>query len=161
MNQLDRDPRLSALYDGEAGAEPFATGHKAAESKAAESKAAGAETAAEVAKLLRFFRRLSALLRVPADVGESDPNFIARFRARRDALRDAMAASARWRWLTLRLVPLTAASVLVTGVVLWASSSPPSAIEALEVHELGDGIGHVAADTATDEPVLRIAFGDL
>lgn len=147
MSQLERDPRLSALYDGEAGAEPFAVGAKTADPEAVEQ--------------LRFFRRLSALLRVPADVGKSDPNFIARFRARRDALRDAMTASARWRWLTLRLVPLTAAAVLVTGVVLWASSSPPSAIEALEVHELGDGIGHVTADTATDEPVLRIAFGDL
>ncbi len=141
MNQLDRSSRVSALYDGEVeGEERGAVDHQPG-----------------VVEQLRFFEWLSILLCVPADVGESDPNFVARFRA----LRDAMTIDERWRLLTLRLVPLTAFAVLLTGVVLWASNDGPSAMEAFEVLELGAGIGEVTADTAIDEPVLRIAFGDL
>ena len=143
MKQRSKDATISALYDGEA--------------EVGESL----RNDPEVAEQLRRFRRLSALLRVPEEVGKSDPYFVTRFRARREALRDALGSSQRWRWLALRLVPLTACALLTTGLVVWASSDVPSAFGELEVRELGDGLSDITAHTATDEPALRIAFGEL
>ena len=107
------------------------------------------------------FRRLSAALRVPLDFAEEDPNFLARFRARRDAMSEALAPGRGWRWLALRLVPLTACAAIAAGVVLANPSERPDAFAELEVLEIGDGLADLANDGLAEEPVLRIAFGDL
>ena len=69
--QLSKRVALSALYDREPGAEVLS-----------------AEEVTAAAEPLGWFRKLSELLRVPADVGEADAGFIVRFRLRRDALMD-------------------------------------------------------------------------
>ena len=149
MRRRFEDASISALYDGEANAE--------APSQEALAKKGDAEVAVE----LEWFRRLSAALEVPADLSAPDPNFVARFRARRDELSEAMGSCQRWRRLTVRLVPLASCALLTTGLVIWASNDGPSALRELEVRELGDGLGDLAAETTNGEPVLRIAFGEL
>ena len=149
MRRRFEDATISALYDGEAEAE--------APSQGTPSKRGDAEVVAE----LEWFRRLSAALEVPADLCAPDPNFVARFRARRDELSDAMGRCQRWRRLTVGLVPLAACALLTTGLVIWASNDGPSALRELEVRELGDGVGDFTAESTNGESVLRIAFGEL
>ena len=133
---------LSAHYDREPGAEVLS-----------------AEEAAVAAEALGWFRRLSELLRVPADVGESDAGFLVRFRVRREALMDEMAQP--WRWLTLRLFPVTACALLIAGLVVWVSDDPSSTLSELEITAVGDGFADVTRATVMMEPVLRIALNEL
>ena len=142
MRQLWKRVALSALYDGEPGTEVLS-----------------AEEVAAAAEPLGWFRGLSELLRVPADVGEDDAGFIVRFRLRRDALMDEMAQP--WRWLTLRLLPVTACTLLIAGLVVWVSDDPSSSLSGLEITEIGDGVADITRATAMMEPVLRIALNEL
>ncbi len=142
QTQLWKKVSLSALYDGEPGAEVLS-----------------AEEAAAATEPLGWFRRLSELLRVPADVAEADASFIVRFRRRRDALMDEMAQP--WRWLTLRLLPVTACALLIAGLVVWVSEDPSSTLSGLEITEVGDGVADITRATVMMEPVLRIALNEL
>ena len=142
QTRLWKNVALSALYDGEPGAEGLS-----------------AEESAAAAEALGWFRRLSELLRAPADVGEADAGFIVRFRRRRDALMDEMAQP--WRWLTLRLLPVTACALLIAGLVVWVSDDPSSTLSGLEITEVGDGVADVTRATVMMEPVLRIALNEL
>ena len=56
---------------------------------------------------------------------------------------------------------LAACAVLTAGLVLWSSSDQPSAFSELEMREIGDGLGDITTEALTEEPVLRIALGDL
>jgi hypothetical protein len=155
-----QDPLASLLADGEAPAllEP----------------AAAAEVRVELAEI----RRLSEALRVPEDVAQPDPFFVARFRQRRDALgmdfagatprpgeRPCLAAAAQsaqsWRRAAQYLLPLAASALLGAIVAVWASSEGASALGELELRELGTGVADVTLETTSVEPVLRIALGEL
>ena len=143
MRRASREALASRIYDRE---------HDGEDSSA---------TTPEVQEQLSWFQRLSSILRVPSDVGEADPGFVARFRVRRDALLEAYGNGHGWRWLTLRLVPLSACALLTTGLVVWASNEASSVFSELEARELGDGLVDVTYETAEVEPVLRIALGEL
>ena len=98
---------------------------------------------------------------MPADFAEDDPGFVARFRVRRDVVIEVLGPGRGWRWLTLRLVPIAAGAVLTAGLVLWISNDRPSVFSELEMREIGDGLADITTEVITEEPVLRIALGDL
>jgi hypothetical protein len=126
---------------------------------------------------LRDIERLSRLLRVPEDVAQPDPFFVARFRARRDALRAASHSARPWRQLAaglgsagdaslwrraaLRLLPLAASALLAAVIAVWVSGERTNALGELEMTELGEGVADVTLETPMVEPVLRIALGEL
>ena len=145
MSQSWKDSRISAIHDREAPPEV--------------EESLG--NAAGVSSELRSMQALSELLAVPDDLMAPDPGFVVRFRMRREALRETMGTWQPWRRLTLRLVPMTVAILLTAGVVVWSSHEPTSALLELETRELGDGMIEISQATATIEPILRIAFGEL
>ena len=144
MKKSEREALVSAVYDDEVSPDELST-----------------EQTKGLDSYVAWFRRLSSAMRVPADFAEEDPNFIARFRARRDAVSEALAPGRGWRWLALRLVPLAAVAILATGLVLRSPAERPDAFTELELREIGDGLPDLAKDDLAEEPVLRIAFGDL
>jgi len=144
MNRRQDDPIASLLADGEAPAALAARG-------------AEPEVAAGVAEI----RLLSQRLRVPEDFARPDPFFVARFRARRDALRSAASSAQAWRRMALRLLPLAASALVGAAVAVWVSGERTSALGELEMSDLGTGVADVTLESAVDEPVLRIALGEL
>jgi hypothetical protein len=137
------DPIASLLADGEAPVE--------IEAQLAE------EARAELAEI----RRLSEALRVPADVGQPDPFFVARFRQRRDAAVANAQSAQPWRRVAQYLLPLAASALLGAAVAIVVSSERASALGELEMRELGNGVADVTLETTSVEPVLRIALGEL
>ena len=143
MRKNREEALASAVYDGERSAEGLSDPERRFEAQ------------------LGWFRRLSEALRVPADFAEEDAGFVVRFRVRRDAVSEVLAPGRGWRWLALRLVPLAACAVLTAGLVLWSANDRPSAFSELEMREIGDGLADITTEVLTEEPVLRIALGDL
>jgi hypothetical protein len=144
MTRRHDDPIASLLADGEAAPE-------------LERRRAEPAVAAEVAEI----RRLSRRLRVPPEVAQPDPFFVVRFRARRDALRQAAQSGQAWRRVALRLLPLAASAVLAAVVAIVVSSERTSALGELEMTDLGGGVADVTLESTSVEPVLRIALGEL
>jgi hypothetical protein len=105
--------------------------------------------------------RLKAALQVPADVAEPDPFFVTRFRARRDALKDAAQSAQSWRRAARYLLPLAASALLGAALAVWVSPGPATALGELELRELGKGVADITLETTSVEPVLRIALGEL
>ena len=144
MKHRREDPLASLLADGEAPA-------------GLERRLADPELSAEVAEI----RRLSAALRVPDDVAQPDPFFLARFRHRRDALLAASQSAQSWRRVARYLLPLAASALLGAAISIWASGGRASALGELEMRALGNGVADVTLETTSVEPVLRIALGEL
>jgi hypothetical protein len=144
MSRRHRDPVASLLADGEAPPE---------------LQARRAEPAVRVE--LAEIERLSRALAVPPDVAQPDPFFLARFRARRDALRSADRAAEIWRRITLRLLPIAASALLAAALAIGSSSDRTSALGELEMTDLGSGVADVTLESTSVEPVLRIALGEL
>jgi anti-sigma factor RsiW len=143
MKRRRRDPIASLLADGEAQASP--------------EQLADPEVRAELAEI----RLLSEALRVPADIGQPDPFFLARFRQRRDALLATAQSAQSWRRVAQYLLPLAAGALLGAALAVWASEEGASALGELEMRELGNGVADVTFETTSVEPVLRIALGEL
>lgn len=143
MKHRRNDPIASMLADGEAPAE--------IEAQLAE------EARAELAEI----RRLSEALRVPPDVGEPDPFFLARFRQRRDAALANAQSAQSWRRVARYLLPLAASAVLGAAAAIVVSNERASTFGELEMRELGNGVADVTIETTSVEPVLRIALGEL
>ena len=144
MKRRHDDLIASLLADGEAPPE-------------LESRRTEPRVAAELAEIRRLSRRLA----VPEDVGRPDPFFVTRFRARRDALRSAAQSVQPWRRIAMRLLPLAAGALLGATLAVWASGDRTSALGELEMTYLGTGVADVTLASALDEPVLRIALGEL
>jgi hypothetical protein len=144
MNHRGSDSIASRLADGEAPPE----------------LAARRDEPAIQSELLEI-ERLSLLLRVPEDVAQPDPFFVARFRARRDAVRSSDRAADTWRRMTLRLLPLAVCALLAALLVVGSSGDRTSALGELEMTDLGNGVGDVTLESTSVEPVLRIALGEL
>ena len=138
------DPTASLLADGEAPPE-------------LEERLGDPEVRAELAEI----RRLSAALRVPAEIGEPDPFFVTRFRQRRDALAQAAQSAQSWRRVAQYLLPLAASALLGAVLAVWAWGEPASTLGELEMRELGKGVADITLETTSVEPVLRIALGEL
>ena len=88
---------------------------------------------------------------------DTDPGFIARFRARREAEFGSSGQSFFWRWLAVRLAPLAVVAVLVAIAAVWFSGGEEALIE-LEARELGNGFSAVSEEAALQDPVLSIAL---
>lgn len=144
MKRLREDPIASLLADGEAPPE-------------LELRRAEPAVQAELAGI----RRLSRRLQVPEDVARPDPLFLARFYVRRDALRSATLSEQPWRRMAIRLLPLAASALLGAALAVWASGERTSALGELEMSYLGTGVADVTLASTLDEPVLRIALGEL
>jgi hypothetical protein len=138
------DPIASLIADGEAPPE-------------LRSRLDDPAVRGEVAEI----RRLSAALRVPEDVAAPDPYFVVRFRARRDALAAAVHSAESWRRAAQYLLPLAASALLGAAVAVWVSGDSTSALGEIEMRALGRGVADVTVETASVEPVLRIALGEL
>lgn len=108
--------------------------------------------AAELAAL----RRLSTLLAVPVE--EPDPSFLVRFRQRRDELRGSAAA---WRWLAVRLVPLSVAAALGAAVAVLAARPAPGELRDLEAQALRSGVASVTAQSLVADRVLGLDLESL
>ena len=121
------------------------------ERQEAEAHFAACETCREQLDAFQALRARLAVSAVP------DPGFLARFRARRDALSPAPWWT--WRQLALRLVPL-ALVVLVTAVLsVWLTLPQAPELRDFELEALGNPSIFEPESMSPDEPVLRIAIG--
>jgi anti-sigma factor RsiW len=103
---------------------------------------------------LSSLRRVSDVLAVSV---EPDPNFIARFRARRQAELEAAGVGFAWRWVAVRLAPLALAAIVVAAATVW-SSQREEELRELEARELGIGLSMEYEQAAVSNPVLTIAL---
>lgn len=125
-----------------------------------EIDASSVEIDDDVRAELKELARLSAALVVPPERIRRDPFFVVRFRHRRDEMRAALVGAQPWRRVALRLLPLAAGALIAAGAVIGMSSNSSNLVRDLE-QELAGGRADVSFETASVEPVLRIALGEL
>ena len=106
---------------------------------------------------LESLQSISRALSVGPDSVESDPGFMVRFRAKREAELGAAGPGFFWRWLAVRLAPLAVAAILVAIAAIWLSDNQEALID-LEAQELGSGFSVVSEEAALQDPVLSIVL---
>lgn len=136
-NCTDTRPLLSLVHDGEAELTDRAVEHL--------------ERCPSCRAELASHRRLSELLVVSAQ--EPDPSFVARFRLRREDLRRSAAA---WRWLAVRLVPLSAAAAAAAVITVLFGAGTSGELGDLETHALRSGVTAVTYETVVADRVLGL-----
>lgn len=137
MRCVEARPLLSSIHDGETRPGGPLREHLA-----------GCPTCrGELAELEALSRRLA----VPEE--RPDPSFVARFRARRD---DARRSAAAWRWLAVRLVPLSAAAAAAAAITVIVGARAPGELRELEAQALRSGVASVTAQTVVADRVLGL-----